>query len=154
MQTSGATDGALTLSKFNFSGSTPTDRLQQNEVYQMAFDFRRSQQPGAGCRCGHLPECHSTGNSSRGGAQDPFANNVYIAYASIDIEPANPNPFSGQATTRTGPNWLVSSDGGNSFSGETIANRGGNFGRPAARFAPATGAINQQPFRPGYRRLG
>ena len=51
---------------------------------------------------------------------------MYIAWASGDIHPANPNvdlPYD--------PNRIevvVSSDGGNTFSGESIASTGGNFG--------------------------
>ena len=58
---------------------------------------------------------------------DPHANNVYIAWASNDHALANPNVYG----TNFNPNraeLVVSSDGGNSFSGIETANIGGNFG--------------------------
>ena len=46
-----------------------------------------------------------TANPAAPGPRTPHANNVYIAWASIDTEPANPNPYTGPASTRTGPSW-------------------------------------------------
>ncbi len=57
---------------------------------------------------------------------DPFAGNIYVAWTSNDVRPANtnsPNPFN--------PNRIkiiASSDGGTSFTGQTIVSDGGNSG--------------------------
>ena len=75
-------------------------------------------------------------NPAAPGTPDPFANNVYIAWASIDTEPANPNPYAG---TGFNPNRAelvvgtpISNPSGNekslAFSGVTSVNVGGSFG--------------------------
>jgi subtilisin-like proprotein convertase family protein len=113
MQTSGTADGALTLSKFDFSGSTPQEVFNSVPIQRWLPGadavFSATMAVDAGLR-----------NPPAGVAADPHANNVYIAWASGDVHEANAN-----VETTFNPNRIklaVSSDGGNSFSGETIAN--------------------------------
>src|SRR5262249_21711925 len=122
MQTSGTTDGALTLSKFDFSGNTPQEVYLNHVITRWlpASDaiFSATMAVDSGLR-----------NPPPGVPSDPHADNVYIAWASGDIHPADPNadnPFNPNRTELA-----VSSDGGITFSGETIANVGpanGNIG--------------------------
>ena len=119
-QTSGATDGALTLSKFGFNSSAPPQTTFRDQVvYQWLTTSDAAYSPT-------LAVDRAPTAPPAGVPLDPHAGNVYIAWASGDIHPANPNvdlPYN--------PNRIevvVSSDGGNTFSGETIASTGGNFG--------------------------
>ena len=123
LQTSGATDGALTLSKYNFGASSaPQQTFKDQVVYQWLTTSDAAYSPTLSVNAAPI-------TPPAGVPKDPHAGNVYIAWASGDIAPANPNvdqPFN--------PNrieMVVSADGGNTFSGETIVNTGpanGNIG--------------------------
>src|SRR5579883_3318271 len=150
LQTSGATDGAITLSKFSFSGGTlapvnfprsgnfapypqgpyPFASANETIVHQWLSSSDAAYSPALAVDSGTYPNDNPLNpNPPAGVPNDPYANNVYVAWASGDIHPANTNvdlPYN--------PNriWeVVSTDGANSFSGETIANTGpanGNIG--------------------------
>ena len=137
-----ADGGALLLTKFNFSGDTPNPVALPNNgiVYQWVGTS------GSGADGVTSPvlavdtaPSHST---------DPHANNVYIAWASVDVEPANPNPYTARGFNPNRAELVVgtpiSNPSGNeeslAFSGVTTVNVGGTDGNSgAARFAPATG---------------
>ena len=136
LQNTGAADGALVLDKWNFSGGSPvqvdypdnnsgifTDG--QSVVYRWLSTSDAANTPTLAVDAGLL-------NPPAGVAADPFANNVYVAWASTDIHPANPNvllPFNPNRAEL-----VVSTDGGTTFSGETILNvtpANGNIGGAA-----------------------
>jgi large repetitive protein len=123
MQTSGAADGALTLSKFDFSSGSPTSEFEDNIVYQWVPASDAAISPT-------LAVDNSLPNPPAGVPADPYAGNVYIAWASTDHPPAAiPSPFN--APPYFNPNRaevVVSSDGGNSFSGIVTTNIAGNNG--------------------------
>jgi len=134
MQTSGATDGALVLNKFNFSGPTPSPVALANGgiVDRWLGSTDGVNSAVLAVDSGTYPNSSPTGTPPAGVPQDNFANNVYIAWASTDINLANPfTPFNANR-----PELIVSSNGGNSFSGETIANVGPNSGPDFANFGP------------------
>ena len=103
----------------------------------MGCRIRRGDQPGRGRRYGE---------SGRPRDPDPHANNVYIAWASIDTEPANTNPYTGPGFNPNRAELVVgtpiANPSGNeqslAFSGVTTVSANGNFG-PNDRFAPSTG---------------
>ena len=120
-QHTGTASGELSLSKFQFTGGG-VSQVSVNRVFRWTTGAEQAFDPT-------LAVDSSLANPPAGVPADPFANNVYVAWASGDIHPANPNvenPFN--------PNRImlvVSSDGGQTFSGETIANTGpanGNIG--------------------------
>ena len=118
-QATGATDGALTLTKFNFAGNAPQFNFE-NTVYQWLPASDGAFSPT-------LAVDSSLSSPPAGVPPDPHANNLYIAWASNDHAVANPNVYG----TNFNPNraeLMVSSDGGQSFSGIVTANIGGNFG--------------------------
>jgi subtilisin-like proprotein convertase family protein len=148
LQSTGPADGALVLSKWNFTGSAPVqiDYPDNNSgiftngysvVYRWLSTSDAANTPTLDVDSGLL-------NPPAGVPADPFANNVYVAWASTDIKPA-----ALPATADYNPNraeLVVSSDGGNTFSGETILNVGGNFGGAAnglQDFSHPALAINQ-----------
>jgi len=82
LQTSGAADGELYLTKFNFSGTAP---VSSYNIYQWVSGSDAATSPVVAV---------DTSNPSAPGTPDPYANNVYIAWASIDTTPAaNPTNF-------------------------------------------------------------
>ena len=143
LQTSGATDGALLPDQVQFlrrhrrtRSPSPTTALSTSGLIRIRL--RCGHQPGPGRRYGPEPI-----------PPDPHANNVYIAWASIDVEPANPNPYTALGFNPNRAELVVgtpiSNPSGNeeslAFSGVTTVNVGGtdgNFG-PQRQFAPATG---------------
>ena len=137
LQSTGAADGALVLSKFNFSGNTPNEIYDSNVVYRWLSTSDAANTPTLDVDAGLL-------NPPAGIPADPHSNNVYVAWASTDIKPAGL-----PANADYNPNraeLVVSSDGGNSFSGETILSTGGNFGGAAnglQDFSHPALAINQ-----------
>jgi large repetitive protein len=125
LQTSGASDGALDLTKFSFpesAGSAPS-LVSNNIVYQWVTGSDAATDPVVAV---------DASNPGKTGVGDAFANNVYIAWASIDQPLANP----AQYTDSTGfnPNCVelvVGTPAGESnmsFSGVTTVNADGNFG--------------------------
>ena len=124
-QNTGVADGArLTLSKFNFSNTSPiTNNSSRDEVVSRWLSTSDSvTSPTLAVDAAPSPP-------PAGVPVDPHANNVYIAWASSDIHPANPNVDLPYNPNRA--ELAVSSDGGRTFSGETIANVGpanGNIG--------------------------
>ncbi|MGA2704845.1 MAG: VCBS repeat-containing protein, partial [Isosphaeraceae bacterium] len=121
-QNTGATDGALVLSKYDFSSSTPDPEFLDNIVYRWLPASDAAYSPTLAVDAAPL-------NPPAGVPVDPYANNVYVAWASGDIPLANTNvelPFNPHRAEL-----VVSSDGGQTFGGETIANVGpanGNIG--------------------------
>ena len=121
LQTSGATDGAITLTEFQLTGGFKPliQPYAPTVVYQWLTTSDAAYSPT-------LAVDSSTANPVYTGANDPYSGNIYVAWASGDIHPANPN-----VDTPFNPNrieMVVSSDGGNSFSGPSILNSGGNVG--------------------------
>jgi hypothetical protein len=119
LQTSGADDGALTLTKFDFSGTAPQFAFE-NTVYQWVAASDAATSPA-------LAIDSAPSNPPAGVAKDPHANNIYVAWASIDHNLANPNVY-GTNFNPDRAEVVVSSDGGNSFSGIVTANTDGNYG--------------------------
>ena len=103
LQTAGATattspNGAVYLTEFNFSGSTPTEVTLPNNgiVYQWLTGSDAATSPVIAADTSNNPTA------------DPYANNVYIAWASIDTAPADiaARPLVPlRISTRTGPSW-------------------------------------------------
>ncbi len=88
LETSGANDGALELTSFNFSGSSPSQNSLPNNgiIYQWVSGSDAATDPTLAVDAS--PPSGTT-------TPDPHANNVYIAWSSIDTEPVNTNPYSG-----------------------------------------------------------
>jgi hypothetical protein len=121
-QNTGVADGALTLSKFNFSNTSPIVTFRDEVVSRWLSTSDSVISPTLAVDAAPTPP-------PAGVPLDPHANNVYIAWASADIHPANPNVDLPYNPNRA--ELAVSSDGGRTFSGETIANVGpanGNIG--------------------------
>src|SRR6185312_12386223 len=76
LQTSGAGDGALVVNRFGFSGPTPVAG-STNVVYQWVT--------GSDAATTHMLAVDAAPSNTTG--PDPYANNVYIAWTSIDVEP-------------------------------------------------------------------
>ncbi len=160
LENTGANDGALLLTKFNFSGPAPPPSDQQTLpnngiVYQWV----------SGSDAVTTPVLSVNASPPAGSAQpDPNANNVYIAWASIDTEPANPNPYAGSGYNPNLAELVVGTPVSTSGVGRIDAGiqrradgqRRRQFRRqlrPAARLAPAA---RDQPERrrPGHRSPG
>src|SRR5262249_38284344 len=85
LQSSGPADGSVVLTKFDFTGGPPT-KLFQREVYQWLGGADGATSPVLSVDAAlTIPPA--------GVPQDPHANNVYIAWASVNVEPANNNPY-------------------------------------------------------------
>ncbi len=118
LETTGANDGALELTKFNFSGNTPS-RVYSGTVYQWVTGSDAATDPTLAA---------DTAPPSGTSTPDPYTNNVYIAWASIDAALANPNVYG----TNFNPNRAelvvgTPSGSGLAFSGVQTVNAGGNF---------------------------
>ena len=128
LQSSGAADGELYLTKLNFSGAN-ANLVSSQTIYQWVTGSDAATSPT-------LAVDSSLANPPAGGSVDPHANNVYIAWASIDTEPANPNPYSGSGFNPNRAELVVgtpvASPSGSeeplAFSPVTTVNAGGNFG--------------------------
>jgi subtilisin-like proprotein convertase family protein len=117
--------GALVLNKFRFTGGAPIpvagfgDRV----VYQWAPTGDQAVQPTLAVD-DTLP---SFVDPQTGATQtNPYAGNVYVGFATVDTAPAG-NP----AGNNFNPNRIKvvgSSDGGFTFSGQTVLNDGSSFG--------------------------
>ena len=171
LQTSGASDGALILTEFNFSGSTPNEVTLPNSgiVYQWVTGSDAATSPTLAVDSGTYPNSGpGTTPPVAGIPNDPFANNLYIAWASIDTEPANPNPYIGPGFNPDRAELIVgtpiSNPSGNesplAFSGVTTVNLNGNFGsqrntHPQLVINPGnTTNSNQTPIDPGQITIG
>ena len=127
-QNASVTDGALVLNKFNFSGATPQRQFLpvigtgSGVVYQWVPGADAVNNPILAVDAGTYPNSSPSSTPPAGVNQDIYANNVYIAWASGDVEPANPNPYNGPGYNPNRAELLASSDGGQTYSGETIAN--------------------------------
>ena len=135
LQTLGASDGALALNELNFSGSTPNAVSLPNNgiIYQWVTGADGATSPTLAIDSGTGPGAANT---------DPYINNVYIAWASIDHAPAGiPAPFNAEpyfnpdrAEVVVGtpvPVPSVPNETSLAFSGVTTVNLNGNY-NPAA----------------------
>ncbi len=130
LQSTGQTDGAVVLTKFNFAGNSPTSVALPNNgiIYQWITGSDAAVTPTLAVDAGTFP---SGPIPPAGVPTDPFVNNVYVAWASIDVEPAagavvfNPDRIELVVGTP------ISSPSGNeftmAFSGVRTVNTGGNF---------------------------
>jgi subtilisin-like proprotein convertase family protein len=129
LQSSGAGDGELYLTEFNFSGNTPSQQSLPSggTVYQWVTGSDAATDPTLAVDAARPPV---------GTTADPDANNVYIAWSSIDVEPANPNPYAGTGYNPNRAELIVGTPltnaSGNeeslAFSGVKTLNLGSNFG--------------------------
>ena len=130
---SGGTSGALALQKYNFTGSFPTaDNFTKNAqtptpyifatpnlkvVYQWDSSSASDQALDPTMTVDDNQSTIPTGVTSQA---DPYSGDVYVSWASVDVNTAIPiSPFN--------PNRIkveVSSDGGNNFSPLTVAGAG------------------------------
>ncbi len=139
LQTSGlsqatgvSADGAMELMKFNFSGSSPSSVSLPNSgiVYQWVTGSDAATSPALAVDSGTVP----FGTAPPAGVPvDPYANNVYIAWASIDVKPAATpagipfNPDRAEVVVGTPIASPSSDESSLAFSGVTTVNLGGNF---------------------------
>ena len=128
MQSSGAADGGLFLTSFNFSANSPTI-TNTYTIYQWVGGSDAATTPTLAVDAAPSP-------APAGVPTDPHANNVYIAWASIDTEPANTNPFTGIGFNPNRAELVVGTPVANppgnqqslGFSAVTTVSTGGNFG--------------------------
>ena len=122
--------GSLLLSSFSFSGAGANATLTANFIDNPVYQWTDSTiddavlNPVLAVDPGTYPNSTPASNPPAAGIpKDPFANNVYIAWASNDIPDPQVN-----YTGLFNPNridLIVSSDGGQTFSGITPVNTGG-----------------------------
>ena len=132
MQTTGAADGGLFLTSLNFSGSSPIVGNTQT-VYQWVGGSDAVTSPT-------LAADTAPTQSIPGVPADPHANNLYIAWASIDTEPANTNPYTGVGFNPNRAELVVA---------HPIANPSGNE-EPLAFSAVTTVSTGGSPFGPNF----
>jgi len=135
LQTSGASDGALVLTEFDFSGDAPFQLGLPNNgiVYQWVTGSDAATTPTLAVDTGTFP---SGVTPPAGVPTDTYANNVYIAWASIDTEPADPDPYAATGFNPDRAELIVGTPIANpvngestlAFSGVTTVSLGGNFG--------------------------
>ena len=169
LQTSGASDGAMILTKFNFSSSTANRVALPNNgiVYQWVTGSDAATTPTLAVDS----STHPFGVTPPTGMPVPtdiYTDNVYIAWASIDTEPANPNPFIAPGFNPDRAELIVgtpiSSPTGNestlAFSAVTTVNLNGNFfaqrnSHPQLVINPGnTTNSNQNSVNPGQITIG
>src|SRR5262249_39813823 len=85
LQASNPGDGAVVLDQFNFTRSAPTMNFQKN-VYQWIGGADGVTSP-------MLAVDAAPSSPPPGVPLDPHANNVYIAWTTVAVEPANTNPY-------------------------------------------------------------
>ena len=121
--------GALVLSEFSFSGTGASAVLNTDYINQPVYQWVSNTtgdavlNPVLAVDPGTYPDSSPTSSPPAGIPNDPHANNVYIAWVSNDIAAGEVN-YPGLFN----PNrieLIVSSDGGQSFSGVTTVNNGG-----------------------------
>ena len=143
LQTTGAGDGALTMTEFNFSGGTPAQVSLPNNgiIYQWVSG-------SDGVTTPVLAVDQAPPDSS-----DPYANDVYIAWASTDIEPADTLPYTGPGfnpnraelvvgTPISSP--LVPNERSIAFSGATTVNVSSGQSPQGVNFGPAQQSTHPQ----------
>ena len=160
MQSTSASDGVLILQEYNFSGSTPNPVTLPNSgiIYQWVTGSDAATSPTLFVDSGTHPS--SITNPPSGIPNDPFTNNVYVAWASIDVNPATPilpifNPNRVELVVGTPVASPVSGESTLAFSGVVTANAGGNNG-PQLDSHP-TLVVNPgqcRESRPDHNRLG
>ncbi len=133
MQSSSAADGALILQEWNFSGSSPVSVNLPNNgiIYQWVTGSDAATSPTLSVDYGTHPSSVTT--PPTGIPNDPFVNNVYVAWASIDVNPSIPigppfNPNRIELVVGTPVANPAPGEESMAFSGVTTANAGGNFG--------------------------
>ena len=99
LQTSGADDGELYLTRFNFSGGGAFFS-SQNKVYQWLGGADGATDPAMAIDTS---------------LTDGHTNNVYIAWASVDTEPANTLPFAGPTFNPNRAELVVGTPSGSSL---------------------------------------
>src|ERR1017187_2894414 len=133
------TSGAITLSKYSFVGNSASGGTGVvvdfgNKIIDQWVNGPADLTPIIAVDAGTYPNSGPGTTPPAGVPADPSANNVYIAWATNDIAPADPNLIPQFSPNRA--ELLVSSNGGASFGGETFPGAGpsinnipgGNFG--------------------------
>ena len=115
--------GALRIEKFDFSGNAPTAALANGPttVYEWVGDQAVNPTLAVDSSVSNFSDTTTTGTTVSQNNQ--FSNNVYVSWQTVDIAPPNAVNFNPNRIALT-----VSSDGGQTFSGETYLNSGGNSG--------------------------
>src|SRR5262249_28238510 len=118
-------NGALVLNTFDFSGNAPTSLVTDKAVYQwVGIDGVTS--PIMAVDDGTATFSDQNSINQTVSQDNPFSNNVYVAWSSIDtpstFQAANPGTFNANRIRVT-----TSSDGGNSFSGIAVVNSNNNI---------------------------
>ena len=108
--------GSLVLNKFNLSSGTAAHVISDETVYNWSVDQAVKPTLAVDNNLATFTDGAST-------QTDPTAGAVYIAWGSVDANPNNFNNWNPNAIRMIG-----SGDGGQSFSGMTTINAGGNFG--------------------------
>ncbi len=123
--------GSVVLDKFTFSGSGSvvqdsigSDGNDTNVIYQWLPTSDYAYSPTIAVDSGSVPSTVTT--PPAGVLADPFVGNVYVAWATQDIAPADPFEYVPFNPDRI---FLESSqDGGLTFSNSVTVNENGNFG--------------------------
>lgn len=113
---------ALVLNGFNFAGGTPSRFLADKIVYESTQDRALSATMAIDDNVKSFTDTDANGQAYT--QTDPFAGNIYIAWATND-QPVTPVP------SNFNPNRILviaSSDGGSNFSGPIVVSQGGSFG--------------------------
>ena len=120
--------GTLVLSKFTFSGSGNSAKVNTDFINQVLYQWVSNTtgdamlNPVLAVDPGTYPNSTPASIPPAGVAKDPQANNVYIAWASNDIPDSQVVYAGGFNPNRI--ELMVSSDGGLTFSGVTTVNNG------------------------------
>ena len=128
--------GAVTLSKYSFVGNSTSGGTGVvvdfgNKIIDQWVNGPADISAVVAVDAGTYPNTTATSTHPAGVPQDPNANKVYIAWATNDIEPADPTVVQNNFNPNRAV-LLVSSNGGASFGGETVLDPGpignGNIG--------------------------
>jgi subtilisin-like proprotein convertase family protein len=118
------TAGAIVLNKFSFAGGTPTPVISNKPLYEWVPNFDQAINPTLAID-NNLASFSDTDAKGQTRTQtDPFAGDVYVAWETVLVNPAG-------FTTGFNPNEIKiigSSDGGQSFSGQSVVNDNTFFG--------------------------
>jgi subtilisin-like proprotein convertase family protein len=135
LQSTSPTDGALVLVEYNFSGPAPAAVALPNNgiVDQWVTGSDAATSPALAVDRGTYPNSSPSGTPPAGVQDDNFANNVYIAWASIDVTPATAptsfNPDRAELVVGTPvPAPPLPNETTLAFSGVTTLNAGGDAG--------------------------
>ena len=113
--------GELLLNKYSLNGGVASPALTNNVVYAWNTDQALKPTLAVDANASTFTDTDITGATRT--QSDPHSGSVYVAWATADPNPANFNDFNPNAIRM-----IASSDGGNTFSGLTTVNAGGNFG--------------------------